>query len=229
MSDYAIAFFIGLFGSVHCVGMCGPLALAIPSFKNKWWLVVADKVMYNLGRVVTYSALGLLLGFVGKQLWLWGLQQTISFLSGTLIIMAGFSRLFKVRRARSAFFSSLFSPVNKALNYALRHGAGHFFTGMLNGLLPCGFVYLALAGAVNSPSPQAAAGYMFWFGMGTFPLMLLAMVGSGLAGPAFRRRINNTIPYVMVCLGLWMVLRGMGLDIAYLSPAKQTVGVGVCR
>jgi len=229
MSSFAIAFFIGLFGSVHCVGMCGPLALAIPSFKNKWWLVVADKVMYNAGRVVTYTLLGLLLGFVGKQLWLWGLQQTVSFLSGSLIIMAGFSRLFKIRLAKSAFFSSLFLPVNKALTYALQHRAGHFLTGMLNGLLPCGFVYLALAGAVNTPSPQAAATYMFWFGMGTFPLMLLAMVGSGFAGPAVRRRINNTIPYVMVCLGLWMVLRGMGLNIAYLSPAKQTVGVGVCR
>src|SRR5476651_1937523 len=97
MNDYAIAFFIGLFGSVHCVGMCGPLALAVPSLQTKGWLIVADKVSYNIGRVVTYSILGLLLGFLGKQLWLLGLQQAVSIISGLLIIMAGFSRVLKIR------------------------------------------------------------------------------------------------------------------------------------
>jgi len=229
MSDSAIAFFIGLFGSVHCVGMCGPLALAVPSFQTKGWLVVADKVSYNIGRVCTYSILGLLLGFLGKQLWLLGLQEAVSIISGVLIIMAGFSRLLKIRLRESNFLSGLLLSFNNLLGYALRHRAGHFVVGMLNGLLPCGFVYLALVGAVNTTSPQAAAGYMFWFGMGTFPLMLLAMVGSGLAGPLVRRSINRTIPYVMICLGFWFILRGMNLNIPYLSPAKQNTGVSICR
>src|SRR5476651_653805 len=90
MNDYAIAFFIGLFGSVHCVGMCGPLALAVPSFQTKWWLVVADKFIYNFGRIISYTFLGLIIGFIGRQLWLSGLQQGISLLSGVLIVMAGF-------------------------------------------------------------------------------------------------------------------------------------------
>jgi sulfite exporter TauE/SafE len=229
MSNLEIAFFIGLFGSVHCVGMCGPLAFAVPSVQNRWWLILTDKLLYNIGRIITYSFLGLIIGLIGKQLWLLGLQQGVSLISGLLIIMAGFSRIFKIRAAENKFFSSFLLPVNRLLNYALRHRAGHLAVGLLNGFLPCGFVYLALVGAINTASPIAAAQYMFWFGAGTFPLMLLATVSSGFAGPVLRRRINKVIPYFMVCLGCWFLLRGMQLNIPYLSPAKFVPGTSVCR
>jgi sulfite exporter TauE/SafE len=229
MSNNSIAFFIGLFGSVHCIGMCGPLALAIPSFQTKWWLIVSDKLLYNMGRVITYSFLGLLIGLLGKQLWLAGLQQGVSLLSGMFIIMAGLSRLFKIRFSKNPGVAKLLSPVARLLNYALRHKAGHLIVGILNGFLPCGFVYLALVGAINTTSPVSAAQYMFWFGMGTFPLMLLATVSSGFVGPVIRRRINRTMPYLMVCLGFWFVLRGMNLNIPYLSPKLQSSGVRICH
>jgi sulfite exporter TauE/SafE len=229
MNNNEIAFFIGLFGSVHCIGMCGPLAFAVPSFQNKWWLMVTDKVLYNMGRIITYSFLGLLIGFIGKQLWLSGLQQGVSLASGLLIIMAGFSRLFKIRLKDNRVLSVLLSPVNRLLTYALQHHAGHLVVGLLNGFLPCGFVYLALVGAINTSSPLASAQFMFWFGAGTFPLMLLATVSSGFAGPVIRRRINKAMPYLMVCLGCWFILRGMNLNIPYLSPQKQTSGIAICR
>jgi sulfite exporter TauE/SafE len=229
MSNNAIAFFIGLFGSVHCIGMCGPLAFAVPSVRNKWWLIVADKVSYNTGRIITYSFLGLLIGFIGKQLWLSGLQQGVSLVSGLLIIMAGSSRLFKISIRNNGWLSALLSPVNRLLNYALQHHAGHFAVGLLNGFLPCGFVYLALAGAINTNTPVSAAQFMFFFGLGTFPLMLLATLSVGFVGPLVRRRINRVMPYLMVCLGVWFVLRGLNLAIPYLSPAKLTPGVSVCH
>lgn len=229
MNSGEIAFFIGLFGSVHCVGMCGPLALAVPSFKSRWWLVVADKFVYNFGRVITYTFLGFLTGFIGRQLWLSGLQQGISLLSGALILMAGFSRLFKLRLSDGKFMAKLFSPFNRLLNYALRHRAGNLVIGLLNGFLPCGFVYLALAGAINAGSPLNSARFMFWFGIGTFPLMLIATVGTGFMGPAVRRRINKAIPYFMIFLGCWFLLRGLQLDIPYLSPATFNPATGVCR
>jgi sulfite exporter TauE/SafE len=229
MSNNTIAFFIGLFGSVHCIGMCGPLAFAVPTIGNKWWLIVTDRTLYNLGRVITYTLLGLLIGLVGKQLWIYNLQQGISLLSGLLIIMAAITRLFKIRLTGSKVLSHIFSPVNKLLAYAIQHHDGHFVVGLINGLLPCGFVYLALAGAVNTISPMTAAQYMFWFGLGTFPLMLIATVSSGFISPLLRRRINRTIPYLMVCLGFWFILRGLNLDIPYLSPAKQTTGVSTCH
>ena len=229
MSNNQLAFFIGLFGSVHCIGMCGPLAFAVPSFRKYWWLTLADKFLYNSGRVITYSFLGLLIGFAGKQLWLYGLQQGVSLLSGLLIIMAGISRLLKLRLAKNTLVTRLLAPVNRLLAYALQHQAGHLIVGLLNGFLPCGFVYIALVGAVNTTSPIAAAQYMFWFGAGTFPLMLLATIGAGFTGPALRRRINNAIPYLMVCLGFWFILRGLDLNIPYLSPSKQSSFIGICH
>jgi sulfite exporter TauE/SafE len=229
MSNNEIAFFIGLFGSVHCIGMCGPLAFAVPVSQNRWWYIVADKLLYNTGRVITYTFLGLLIGFVGKQLWLYNLQQGVSLISGMLIIMAGFSRLFKLQIAGLKFTPHVLKPVNRLLQYALQHRAGHLVVGLLNGFLPCGFVYLALVGAVNTSSPANAASYMFWFGVGTFPLMLAATISSGFVGPVVRRRVNRAMPYLMVCLGFWFILRGLNLDIPYLSPAKQSSSVGGCR
>ncbi len=228
MSSNTIAFFIGLFGSIHCIGMCGPLAFAIPASENKW-LLIFDKILYNSGRILTYTLLGLLIGFAGRQLWIYGLQQVITLLSGLLIILAGITRLFKLSLARNGAISRLFSPINKWLIYALQHRYGNFAVGAINGLLPCGFVYLALAGAVNTTSPVSAAQYMFCFGLGTFPLMLIAMVSTGYFSPAVRRRINSAVPYLMVCLGFWFILRGMNLDIPYLSPAKHITHGAVCR
>lgn len=229
MSNNSVAFFIGLFGSVHCIGMCGPLALSLPSFQQRWWLVVGDKVLYNLGRMITYSFLGLLIGFIGKQLWLMGLQQGVSLVSGGFIILAGIFGIFKIRLDHSRVISPLLAPVNRLLNYALQHKAGHLIVGLLNGFLPCGFVYLAMAGAINTESPLTAAAYMFWFGAGTFPLMLLATVSAGFIGPQVRRRINKAMPYLMVFLGLWFILRGLNLDIPYLSPRKPASGVSICH
>lgn len=229
MTNTEVAFFIGLFGSIHCIGMCGPLAFAVPVINNKWWLVVADKFIYNLGRVITYTLLGLLIGLIGKQLWLYGLQQGVTLVSGLLIIMAAFARLFKMHLKTNGVMSRIMQPFNRLLSYALTHHAGHFIVGLLNGFLPCGFVYLALVGAINSTSPIASAQFMFWFGMGTFPLMLIATVSSGFIGVPLRRRINKLMPYFMVCLGFWFILRGLNLDIPYLSPPNQTVGVTVCH
>jgi sulfite exporter TauE/SafE len=219
MNTNEIAFFIGLFGSLHCIGMCGPLDFAVPASQKGWGYIVADKFLYNLGRVLSYTTIGFLIGFVGRQLWISGFQQGISLASGLLIILAGFSRMFKIRLFNGKVSSRFLAPVSKAINYAIQHRAGNFAVGVLNGFLPCGFVYLALVGAINTASPLSAAQYMFWFGAGTFPLMLLATISTGFMSLTVRRRINSALPYLMVCLGFWFILRGMDLNIPYLSPS----------
>ena len=228
MNYYELAFFTGLFGSIHCIGMCGPLAFAVPSFHQQRWLIIFDKLVYNLGRTLTYTLLGLIIGLAGRQLWLAGMQQSISILTGVLIIFAATSRLLKISMGNGTWFSGIVQPFNRLLAYSLQHKAGHLITGMLNGFLPCGFVYLAMAGALNTGSVLGSAQYMFLFGMGTLPLMMAAMVSSGFAGPSIRQRINKAIPFVMLGLGVWFVLRGLNLDIPYLSPPKVEAGVEVC-
>jgi sulfite exporter TauE/SafE len=229
MSEDKIAFFIGLFGSVHCIGMCGPLAFAIPVAPGRSWLLVWDKLIYNLGRTLSYCLLGLLTGLIGKQLWLAGLQQWVSIFSGLFIIIAASTRLLKLTIKGNMVAKNTMGLFNRMLVYALKHRWGHLFIGLLNGFLPCGFVYLALAGAVNTGGIIGSVQYMFWFGIGTVPLMLLATISSGLIGMPLRRRINKAIPYVMLVLGVWFLLRGLNLDIPYLSPPKAATGTSMCR
>ncbi len=227
MSDYYLAFMIGLLGSVHCIGMCGPLAFSVPSLREGIGYIVFDKILYQGGRIISYCALGVFIGLLGQQIWMSGLQQGVSILTGILIILAAGSRIFKFSLGQQSSF--LLKPFNKLFSYAFQHKANHLIIGMINGLLPCGFVYLALAGAVNTGGVAQAAQYMFWFGLGTAPLMLLATIGMGLTGNLVRRRINKVIPFMMLFLGAWFIFRGMDLNIPYLSPSKPSNEAPICR
>jgi len=218
MSYQNLAFMIGLLGSVHCVGMCGPLAFGVPSLRSGWFYLVLDKLLYQSGRIISYCILGVLIGLLGRQIWLAGLQQGVSILSGVLIIIAALSRIFKFSLSNSS--SVLLKPFNAMFSYALQHRANHLIIGLINGFLPCGFVYLAMAGALNTGAVPSAISYMFWFGLGTTPLMFIAAVSVGFTSALFRKRINLLIPFLMLFLGCWFMLRGLELNIPYLSPPK---------
>jgi len=229
MSYNAVAFYIGLFGSIHCIGMCGPLAFAMPAAGkgSSWWLLL-DKLIYQLGRITSYTVLGLIIGIVGKQIWLLGFQQGLSLISGLLIILAAIASWLKLSFFRSGKAGKTFQAVNRLIGYALQHHWGHYAIGLLNGLLPCGFVYIALLGAVNTHNIISAGWYMVYFGLGTLPLMYLAAIGSGFISLQLRRKLNRAIPYVMVCLGFWFILRGLSLNVPYLSPSINA-GPATCR
>ena len=228
MSVNELAFFIGLFGSIHCIGMCGPLAFAIPINHPNLMMIIWDKLIYNLGRVLSYATLGLITGLIGRQIWLSGLQQGVSVFSGVPIILAASSRFLKVSITNQKWAAVLLNPFNRLITYALRQHAGHLIIGLLNGFLPCGFVYLALVGAVNTNTVSASVSYMVCFGLGTIPLMLIASVSTGLLNKSVRQKMNRVVPYFMLCLGIWFVLRGLSLNIPYLSPAFNT-GKVICR
>lgn len=228
MNHLQLAFLIGLFGSLHCVGMCGPLAFAIPHTQESKWITIVNKISYLLGKAFSYAFLGLLIGLLGKQLWLAGLQQIISVMSGLLIIIAVLPQIIKrknISNYQQNFFTKNF---NKLIVSAIKNKTGHFFMGMLNGFLPCGFVYLALATAINSNNAYQSSLFMFYFGIGTSPLMLLAMLGFNFSKPIFRQKINRFLPYLTLCLGLWFVLRGLNLDVPYLSP-KTSFQTAICH
>jgi len=218
MSYQKLAFMIGLLGSLHCLGMCGPLAFAVPVLQKGWAWLFLNKLAYQLGRIISYCVLGALIGLLGRQIWLSGLQQGVSIVTGLLIVIAACSRLFKFSVKNPNTFIS--RPFYRLFDYAFKHKANHLLIGMINGFLPCGFVYMAMAGALNTGGQSSAVVYMFWYGLGTLPLMLVAGIGMGLSTAPFRKRINRFVPYLMICLGLWFVLRGAELNIPYLSPAK---------
>src|SRR5690606_35988451 len=143
------------------------------------------------------ALLGLLIGLIGKQLWVSGLQQSLSIISGILILIAAGLRLFPSLNFTSQWQSRLPGTVNKLIIKAINHKSVHFVIGILNGFLPCGLVYVALATAINTDSALQSALFMFFFGLGTLPLMLFAILGFSFAKVSLRNAINKIIPLFM--------------------------------
>ena len=212
------AFLLGFLGSFHCLGMCGPIALAISAKdKNRY---LKNKLTYNLGRTITYSILGGLIGLVGFSIALAGIQQWVSISMGVLIVIMAF---FYKRSERIVAQSGLFGTVGRLRQllgkYLKKGGTSAFFaTGLLNGFLPCGMVYLALIASLAMQSIAYGAAYMFFFGIGTIPMLLSVMVSQHIVTASLRNKITKTLPYFAMFIGILFIVRGMGLGIHYLSP-----------
>ncbi len=221
MSFILIPLALGFLGSFHCVGMCGPIALALPI--GRW--SIANKVLgillYNLGRVFTYTMIGLLFGAIGRGFYMAGLQQAISIVLGVSIIAIVVIPARAARRLDALTQHIPYIPLVKKNITSLfkqKTFASLGLIGVLNGLLPCGFVYMALAGAITTASILNGAAFMMLFGMGTIPAMFLVAFSSHLFPVDVRSRIRKTVPVFMFLIGSLLILRGMNLGIPYMSP-----------
>jgi sulfite exporter TauE/SafE len=201
--------------------MCGPIALALPLKSHSWSARFLSSLVYHTGRMLTYGFLGLLFGLLGLGLYIWGIQQWVTLALGTIMILSvGFPLLFHGRGVRFLWYDKLMSAVKKlfARFFCVQGWLSLFIIGLLNGLLPCGLVYIALAGALLTTTPLNGALYMMAFGLGTIPaLMGLSILGNAF-GQVFRRRIQGVTPFLVLIIGVLFVLRGMNLGIPYLSP-----------
>lgn len=210
----------GFFGSVHCVGMCGPLALSLPGADQPRNRFVFERVVYNLGRVLTYALLGGLVGLLGHGAALAGVQQTLSVAIGILMILTAavpwVSRhVQRLEQAPSSFLGPVMKPIGRLYR---RGGPGAMLVvGLLNGLLPCGFVYAALATALTAESIVESTIFMVAFGLGTGPAMLGVSLAGRVASAAVRARLQRLVPYGLAFVGLLLVMRGLGLG-SMLSP-----------
>lgn len=212
------AFIWGILGSFHCIGMCGPIALALAGKdRNKYLL---NKLLYNSGRAVTYSLLGGLVGMVGFSLSLAGIQQWVSIVLGLLIIGLAFFYKKSEKWISGSSFSTTLIKIKSQLGKSIKRGGrkAFFMTGILNGFLPCGMVYMALVASLALQSPVMGMAYMFVFGLGTFPVMILLMFSKDIFSMNFRMKMNKAMPYFVMFMGVLFVMRGMGWGIPYLSP-----------
>lgn len=220
---------IGFFGSFHCVGMCGPIALALPGSNQSGWSLLAGRLLYNFGRVVTYTLLGVLFGMVGRIFSLAGFQGPLSVGLGVLILIGvALPGRYSQQLMRVTGLNGLFQPLKSAISKMFRKGTATslFSIGLLNGLLPCGFVYMGIAGSLTTGSVTGGMLYMMLFGFGTIPAMLAVSMASHLVSLDMRRTINRAIPYMAAALGILFILRGLSLGIPFLSPDLGTVGTG---
>ena len=183
--------------------------------------MVTGRILYNFGRVVTYALLGILIGIVGHQIKLAGYQQALSILTGVVIL------LFAILPSRTGGqllqlpgLSRIWAFWQKVTARLFRMSGldSLFLIGLLNGFLPCGLVYAGLAGSLITGSVQGGFLYMMFFGLGTFPLMLVTSILPGVITYKTRQKLNRLIPIAAMVLGVLFILRGMSLGIPFISP-----------
>lgn len=211
----------GFLGSFHCIGMCGPLALALPGSDRNLPYLVCSRLVYNLGRVITYSLLGFFVGILSKMIAIGGFQQWLSITVGLLILLGLSLSAFRQKLNRwKAYPSRLMKRATKPIKALFRKGhiSSLFLIGLLNGLLPCGFVYLGLSTALTTGTIANSVYFMAGFGFGTFPAMLTLSLAGGLVSLSWRRRLKRVSPYFIALVGVLLIIRGLNLGIPFLSP-----------
>lgn len=226
MAIFISALVLGLMGSFHCAGMCGPIAIALPLHGNTVPQKIFGGALYNVGRTITYGVMGAIFGLLGQGIEMIGFQQWVSVIMGSLMIISViFPALFRNQYRMDKSWFSLVGKLKKSIGqmFSVRSFSSLFFIGLLNGLLPCGLVYIAIAGAIGTGDIAQGTFYMILFGLGTIPMMLTISLAGNMMGLALRNRINKLIPVLVVVVGLLFILRGLNLGIPYLSPEKQKI------
>lgn len=219
-------FGMGIIGSFHCIGMCGPLALALPLKDDSLFSKFTGALLYNSGRVVTYSLFGLAAGSIGQSFSFFGIQQSLSITAGMLIlILVLMPKIFPGTLKNSNVTGKFFEKIRYTFGqlFFKKNQSALFAIGFLNGLLPCGLVYLAMAGAAATGTIPGAIILMAAFGAGTLPVMWSIAFWGNFIGITMRQRIRKMYPYMMMLMACLLIIRGMGLGIPYISPAENAV------
>ncbi|UTA67136.1 MULTISPECIES: sulfite exporter TauE/SafE family protein [Emticicia] len=225
------ALMIGFAGSLHCMGMCGPISMLLPGDKSRRGRYILGRLIYNAGRILTYSLLGLLVGFAGEQVALLASQKTLFVVVGCLILLAF---ILPARWTKSIDVLPYVSRFNNFIKSSLsafykRHSLfSQFIFGVLNGLLPCGLVYAALSGAFLMSEAWESVLFMALFGLGTLPMMLgFAFLGNGIRKyVSFQPKAVYRFSYI--ALAVWLIFKGVNLSSNHLT-GHDAHGISVCR
>ncbi|WP_294818475.1 sulfite exporter TauE/SafE family protein [uncultured Flavobacterium sp.] len=222
------ALLLGLVSSLHCIGMCGPIAMMLPVDRNNQARQTLQLLLYHLGRISAYASLGLIFGILGRGFYLAGMQQEFSVVAGFLMILI--AMLPEKTLAKYNFSVPVYriiSNIKTALGSQFRKRGykAFFMTGLLNGYLPCGLVYAALFGAIAMQGAGFGMLYMMLYGAGTIPLMSLVIYSAGFIKNSMRAAFSKIVSYMVACVGMLFILRGLGLGIPYVSPSNISLHV----
>ena len=217
---------LGFVTSFHCVGMCGPIAIALPLHGASKYQKLLGGLLYNLGRTTTYVFFGLILGTFGQGLGALGFQRWVSIVAGVLMIVTVLSpSLFKSNFSSSGFLNSLLSKIKIAFKklFSTSSYGSLYMIGLLNGFLPCGPLYMAFIISTGTGNAITAAIFMLMFGLGTIPLLFAVTILGNFISVPIRNKINNFLPVLIVIIGILFILRGLNLGIPYLSPKEEKI------
>ena len=191
------AFILGLLGSFHCIGMCGPIAFVLPLDRSSKTKMLFQTFLYHFGRLLTYAIIGLVFGLIGKGLYLAGFQQRLSILMGiimilTVVIPAKIFNRFQITKPLYKIVGKVKQQLGLYLNK--KSNKSIFLIGFFNGFLPCGLVYMALIGSIATSNATNGAFYMLLFGLGTVPMMSAAVLAGNFLKVSIRNKIQKAIP-----------------------------------
>ncbi len=214
------AFLIGLSGSLHCVGMCGPLLFSAILQPGSNTFPLSKWFIYQAGRMLVYVLWGILFGSIGFTLKWVGLQQDMSITLGicmlSILVLAKFFPSFESKITSNRVFRLLTEQLMPFIRK--RDNRSSFFSGVLNGILPCGLVYMAIAGAVVMQDTLKGAAFMVAFGLGTLPLLLAVLIAGKSIQPNIRKYFSVAYPYILAFMAVLLIIRGLNLGTMF-SPA----------
>lgn len=213
------ALVLGIVGSLHCLGMCGPLAITLPLAHSTTATKFAHITLYNLGRAFTYALFGIIVGSLGWAISLSKYQSQISIALGLMIFIFLIGKYFFNLQVKTIWVP--LSAINKLFTFSKNINTKpltFFIRGVANGLLPCGLVYTALITASVWADITYSSLFMFVFGMGTWPLMTIYI----LFGQKILTKLNfnaqRLTNAMIILVGILLIIRGLNLGIPYLSP-----------
>ncbi len=216
---------LGLASSLHCVGMCGPIAMAVPVNRTNSLTILAGVFQYNIGRILTYAWLGFIIGSVGITIETFGFLQWVSILAGVFMIVYAWRKWLVIHLSFDGPKFGLQGFVSRNLGKVIASEIPFKLSllGMLNGLLPCGMVYIGLTNALVAGSPLKSVYAMAAFGVGTFATMIAVGFAANKISMQLRNKLTKVVPYMLTLVGVLIILRGLNLDIPYISPKMEEV------
>jgi len=219
-----LGFILGITSNFHCIGMCGPIALAVPVDRSSNRKILFGILQYNFGRILTYSLLGIIVGSIGITINTLGFLQWLSIISGIYLILFAWRKLISERFSGHLPSLGIQSLIGRTLGKVIRSNSPFklSFLGTLNGFLPCGMVYAGLLNALSAGNPVGSGLAMIAFGIGTLPAMVAIGFAANRISTETRKKFSKVVPYLLTIVGAMIILRGMNLDIPYISP-KVTI------
>ena len=230
MTDLPFIFMGGLIGSSHCIGMCGPLALALGITDARLTTNFRRQLAFSTGRICTYGFAGAVAAFTGLWLaqWSWlavGVQAALAVIGGAALVVLGLTTVGILPRLNLNWIAAQPCTSGTWLKSMLtsRKLAGAFLAGVFTGFIPCGLVYAFLATAASSGDVVRGWLVMVTFGAGTVPLLVIAGCGGTVMSVATRSRVLKFAAWCVVVTGIISIARGVGY--LELSPSS---GKGSC-
>ncbi|MEX1190480.1 MAG: sulfite exporter TauE/SafE family protein [Brumimicrobium sp.] len=217
------AFSLGLVTNLHCIGMCGPIAMALPLNRKNKWSIAGGVTSYSLGRSLGYATLGVIVGLIGVSAKLLGTLQWISIVSGILIVVFAWGHFYNISKKSNILNKWIMRAMSRLLKNRSKKTASSRLIGigLINAFLPCGMVYIALITALNTGNLANSTLFMFVFGLGTLPgFLFLGNLKDFFSRMAFFNK-RVVLASLISIVGLFMVLRGMNLGIPYISPKME--------